>query len=145
MFKPSEEMIAAGLDVLDEANNWPDYPYTKEQMMEAILRNAMRFYVPPAAKVKEPSKREVAEVGFVYFVSDGEAIKIGKANDPKRRLGGIQTGTARPLSLLGVVPGGRRMERRIHREFQAHRLRGEWFADCAEIRSYISAKAKPVK
>lgn len=50
----------------------------------------------PAAPPKEPkpARRDHSE-GFVYFVSDGESIKIGKANNVKSRLSGLQTGHAK--------------------------------------------------
>ena len=132
-------MIAAAKEVYDEAMSWPDYPYTEEQMIEAMLRNAMRHYTPPVAA--KPSRSSKDMDGFVYFMSDGEAIKIGKANDIKARLSGLQTSTHRPISVLGAVAGGYRKERLLHRMFADRRLRGEWFEDCAEIRDYVDANA----
>jgi len=74
---------------------------------------------------------------FVYFVTDGEAIKIGKANNPKVRLSGLQTSTHKPLTILAVTPGNETLEREFHRVFHSKRLRGEWFEDCVDVRALV--------
>lgn len=83
---------------------------------------------------------------YVYFITDGEAIKIGKANNPKSRLAGLQTSHHKPLRFLATMPGGSELERELHRVFSAYRIRGEWFKDCKDIRDFIKrhdSKAKP--
>jgi len=74
---------------------------------------------------------------FVYFVSDGDAIKIGKANNPRSRLGGLQTSHYKPLRILGLMPGDETLERHLHGKFRKHHIRGEWFRDCHDIRKFI--------
>lgn len=74
---------------------------------------------------------------YVYFVTDGEAIKIGKAINPKSRLGGLQTSHHKPLRILALMPGDEAVERRLHWKFEAYRIRGEWFRDCRPIRDFI--------
>lgn len=74
---------------------------------------------------------------YVYFVTDGEAIKIGKANNPKSRLSGLQTSHHKPLTILAVTPGNETLEREFHRIFDSKRLRGEWFQDCDEVRALV--------
>lgn len=71
----------------------------------------------------------------VYFAQagDGGAIKIGHAANLARRISALQTGSATPLTLLGVADGGAETERRYHQLFAAHHLRGEWFAPADEI------------
>jgi hypothetical protein len=39
--------------------------------------------------------------------------------------------------LLRTIKGGRRKEAQLHRTFKQHRVTGEWFRDCAEIRTFI--------
>lgn len=43
-------------------------------------------------------------VSFVYFISDGEFIKIGKANNVELRLKQLQTANARKLTVLKTIP-----------------------------------------
>lgn len=37
---------------------------------------------------------------FVYFISDGEYVKIGKSTKPNTRLSNLQVGNPRKLSIL---------------------------------------------
>jgi hypothetical protein len=39
------------------------------------------------------------------------------------------------------MPGGRRAERELHRRFEAHRLRGEWFAPVPELLAFVETLA----
>lgn len=64
---------------------------------------------------------------FVYFISDGEAIKIGKSTDPERRLKAMQVGHPKPLWLLGTITEARMTEAQAHAKFADHLVRGEWF------------------
>lgn len=66
---------------------------------------------------------------WVYFARAGEdgPVKIGHAKDVRSRLSSMQTGCPIPLTLLGVLPGGREREAEFHARFAALRVRGEWF------------------
>ncbi len=78
---------------------------------------------------------------YVYFITDGEAIKIGKANNPRSRLSGLQTSHHKPLYILALMPGNEGLERTLHSRFYNFRIRGEWFKDCEEIRTFIKASS----
>lgn len=75
--------------------------------------------------------REVSDpTSSVYFIrAPGVGIKIGKAENAKKRLTELQCGSATPLHLVGTVPGGIPEERDYQRRFQGHRVRGEWFEE----------------
>lgn len=75
--------------------------------------------------------------GFVYFISDGEFIKIGFANNWVVRRRDLQIANARKLIALLVFEGGFRMEAHLHSLFSAHRVLGEWFRPVPEIMAYI--------
>jgi DNA-binding CsgD family transcriptional regulator len=84
---------------------------------------------------------------MIYFVENltSGVIKIGFTTNPGKRLATLQNASADPLGLMGVLPGGPAEEKRIHRLFAQHRLRGEWFrggdAMRAEIVSMLAAEA----
>lgn len=80
---------------------------------------------------------EQAAHGYVYFALCGAFIKIGHAYDVNDRMATLQTGNPHEITLLAAVPGTQRAERSIHAQFVAHRHRGEWFHDHAELRLYI--------
>lgn len=65
----------------------------------------------------------------VYAIQAGEngPVKLGKADDPVRRMAGLQTGNAQELHLLRVWAGGEAEEAALHKRFAGLRLFGEWF------------------
>jgi hypothetical protein len=67
---------------------------------------------------------------YVYFIQADEngPIKIGfTADDPRRRLGQLQTGNASALKLLGAIKGTAAQEKQFHADLSEWRLQGEWF------------------
>lgn len=76
---------------------------------------------------------------FVYFIRAGAAgpIKIGIARNPEGRLGELQVGSHEDLMLLATVPGDERLESHLHRHFEEHRIRGEWFRAAEELLALI--------
>ncbi len=76
-------------------------------------------------------------IGDVYFVTDGEAIKIGVSTFLKLRLQDLQTSNHRTLQVIGTIPGGPDMERRLHKRFEHLWLRGEWYRAESELLSFI--------
>lgn len=68
--------------------------------------------------------------GLVYFMrrSDGVgAIKIGCSKLPRSRLAAMQVWSPEKLEIVAAVPGTFADEARLHRQFDAYRLHGEWF------------------
>ena len=68
-----------------------------------------------------------------YFISDGIAIKIGKAGDIDQRLSDLQTGNSQPLILLSYIPctsqdGMSAEERKSQNHFMKYHLQGEWYS-----------------
>jgi hypothetical protein len=67
--------------------------------------------------------------GFTYVLMslDHGTIKIGKAEDPRRRVMDVRNMNAGPLTLLSIVHGAW-LEALLHGAYREHRLHGEWFA-----------------
>ena len=88
------------------------------------------------------------EIGsFVYFIRGSlprSLIKIGFSSSlggVHQRLRTMAIGSPVPLSLLGVIPGGRILERAVHFRFEDLRRRGEWFAPRKKLVGFISEMA----
>lgn len=64
---------------------------------------------------------------MVYFISDGTFTKIGKADEPNRRLKKLQTGNVKELKLINLIEGDYEIESKLHEIFHRYRVRGEWF------------------
>ena len=88
--------------------------------------------------INKSEKEKIAS--FIYFISDGEFIKIGSAYAPERRCAELQTGNARKLKILFTIPiklvrGGfsgdidrtLKAERFLQNVFREFHVRGEWF------------------
>lgn len=77
----------------------------------------------------------------IYFVQgvDGGPVKIGVSQNAAHRLKDLQAHSPVKLRLLGVAPGTIFEERKVHERLAAHRLHGEWFADCAEVHAELEA------
>lgn len=108
-------------------------PGTEEFLME-LKRAAGRA-------AGKPSLSEIADAEtFVYFILLGNAkVKIGTARDPRRRFEALRAGIPGSAKLYYATPGGRHLERELHRLFQADRIRGEWFVYSKKIREWIEA------
>lgn len=91
-----------------------------------------RLVVPPMFPHPEfPPNIAYPLLGTVYLAhaqSRGDAIKIGKAVDPDRRLN--QFRTVLPdieFVKLWEVPNAGLLERTLHRHFKGSNVGGEWF------------------
>lgn len=85
-------------------------------------------------------KKRGHQTSIVYFIqgSLSKRIKIGCTHlSISIRLKRLQTGSGEILSLLGCVPGGILVERKIHKRFSVHRLHGEWFLPARRILRFI--------
>lgn len=76
----------------------------------------------------------------VYFIEavDGGVVKIGTTKNVKSRISTLRVSSPFKLRLLGVIPGGHRCERRIHRVFKDYRASGEWFLFTPPVKQKIS-------
>ena len=83
------------------------------------------------------------DMGFVYFITDGEFIKIGTTRvDVKKRLKQLNTGSSKQLYLLGYIYGDKKEEKRIHKLFEKDKIRdnGEWFLASDSLIDFINNK-----
>lgn len=79
----------------------------------------------------------------IYFLSDGEYIKIGYTKqDVYSRINSLQTGNARELVYLGEIPGNIEVESNLHNRFKHLRVKGEWFKKDIELIEYIKGNTK---
>lgn len=76
-------------------------------------------------------------VTWTYFIQAGVdgPIKIGKADNPEKRLAELQTGSPESLRLIGKLQGDH--ERDLHNRFHKLHLRGEWFNPDVRLLAFI--------
>ena len=76
----------------------------------------------------------------LYFISDGEFVKIGVAYNAHKRLKALQTGNPRTLKLIASFKNCGLMEWETHNRlfFKSLNVRGEWFRHTEEIDRLIT-------
>jgi hypothetical protein len=82
---------------------------------------------------------------MIYFIQDksSDFIKIGFTQfTAKERLKALEGGNPNELGILCEMDGNIDDERNLHKRFQIHRHRGEWFHPHKEILDFIEM-AKP--
>lgn len=76
----------------------------------------------------------------VYFIQDithQGPIKIGVSRNVEKRLKSLQNASPLKLKCLGIIAGGRDLERTLHIRFAPSRLHGEWFSPEKKLLQYI--------
>lgn len=68
----------------------------------------------------------------VYFISDGDFVKIGKANNVEKRLKVLQTGNPKPLTIINIIECGDckkayELEFFLHKMLKPLKVNGEWY------------------
>lgn len=113
---------------------WDEYWKRKKEALKA-LRIRKEIDVSLSVKPDAVVENDVLNIiptnpkGYVYFIQGlcGGAIKIGFSTNPEKRLQALQTGYPDTLTILFMIQGNETTERMIHKEFEAPRLKGEWF------------------
>lgn len=98
----------------------------------------------PAAAPKEEAPAQAWEIPsrkhspLVYFIRNGNRLKIGTTGELKRR---IRTLSLRPENVALLVDGGQDIERAFHRQFTDLRIGNtEWFAYEGALADFVTAE-----
>lgn len=65
---------------------------------------------------------------MIYVITDGDYQKIGYSKNPVKRVADLQRANARYLSFIAIYRGELVDEAKMHKKYEKHRVRGEWFA-----------------
>jgi hypothetical protein len=81
------------------------------------------------------------KISKVYFIKAGDYVKIGVTNgySIQNRLSELQTGNPIKLELLGIMIGGLKIEKSLHKRFSDFKKQGEWFYYSEEIKDFINS------
>jgi hypothetical protein len=98
------------------------------------LSNSTQTGVNPSLDIRVIMGRWTAPgCRWVYFAERDGLVKIGYSADPHRRMAQLKA------RLLAVMPGGERMERRMHVLFAEYRSHDEWFHPGVGLVTFIEA------
>jgi hypothetical protein len=117
-------------------------PGVDPQEFAALTRRIIQLHTEymAARPPPHPKKDRRQQLRTIYFAQSvtGGPIKIGIAEDVRARLRELQCGSPVELAIIGARPGYSSDEARLHRVLAKHRLHGEWFEDCIEVRAAIA-------
>lgn len=74
---------------------------------------------------------------MIYFIKQGDYVKIGFTNRFNIRLNQLQVSSPIKLEVLGIIEGDKTNEKYMHDKFKHISTNGEWFIYCDELKSYI--------
>ena len=86
---------------------------------------------------------KIIEKTNIYFIGSTEmmAVKIGKSNNPKKRLAGLQTGNSHKLTLFAVIEDvPHEYEKELHELMDHIHIKGEWFKLTNELIHFMVNK-----
>lgn len=85
-------------------------------------------------KDRLPDDKKAGVVTQIYFamMMPTDRIRISSSVDPMKRIQELK------LSMLGLMPGGRELEVKLHEKFSDEKLTGEWFRLSERIKNYIN-------
>ena len=135
-------MAARGIRLLRAAQEVAPLPPSeaveKSRQLAAVI--AERAAWPDARKtwVKRPALPTI-DGPIVYFVqsSFGGPIKIGTTIDLLNRFDQLQSCSPLPLVVVSIQRGDASCEAKLHNQFKALRLHGEWFLPGDELVTYL--------
>lgn len=56
-------------------------------------------------------------------------VKVGRSEEPEKRLLQLQTGSSTPLRLILIATGQGAREKELHRQLKRYHVVGEWFKE----------------
>jgi len=118
-------------------------PYVKGHLCSFHLRkreqdNEMRLLLDKkkTQEAKNWHREHMIDGARVYFVQQGDYVKIGFTTKMENRLRDLQIGAPNELKLLTTVTGPRKTESKFHEFFRSSHHRGEWF-DAKPVIDYL--------
>lgn len=81
---------------------------------------------------------------MIYFIQCNKAVKIGFTNNISRRLLELQAANPCKLCILGIMDGGKDLERLIHRYLYKFKIRHEWYRLNEQVKDFINKKAQKI-
>ncbi|MGH7660285.1 MAG: GIY-YIG nuclease family protein [Vulcanimicrobiaceae bacterium] len=122
-----QSLIRAAIPVLQEVHRIDDGLRRIHELIAAT------WAVPPPDPDPLPPDGQ-----FVYLFGAEGFLKIGFTSNVRGRFSNIRDTIPMALTVLGLVRGGRSLEKQLHQKFADHRYRGEWYRDVPEIRSFFA-------
>lgn len=140
--KSAKELLEYALDIIKDRPDLVRELKLEKINLEKLKLNLEQEYLENLLKnpIDFPDDDYQKYTGYIYFISNGESVKIGFSKDPEKRLKNLQTANPVELKLLYFEKGNSNIESRLHKLFSKDRIQGEWFNFSDEILEFIDSK-----
>lgn len=149
-------MLGVGLGVTMTVKTLPDFWLNSRNMPIDVKMCAIKhciddraenspycaFHLNPKRPPKKVRVDAYAGYTWIYFMECGKFIKIGRAINPRTRLGGIQSGCPYPIKFLAAFEGEEAMEKEMQDSFIDCHHRGEWYHATDDLYAFVGAVKK---
>ena len=102
------------------------------------------YHLNPSTPLKRVPVDARTGYTWVYFMECGKFIKIGRAINPRSRLGGMQSGCPYPIKFLAAFEGLESMEKEMQDSFTDCHHRGEWYHATDDLYAFVGSVKKGV-
>lgn len=75
---------------------------------------------------------------YVYIIRSNEFVKIGHSGNLCSRLENLKSSNPIEMEIIALFIGHYKEEQMLHKVFEKHFLRNEWFRYCDEIKEFCS-------
>jgi len=77
----------------------------------------------------EKIKSQDVSFGYLYFLTDGDYVKIGVSKNVNKRISELNTSSAKEIKLIAkyCLPNPYSVEAILHQLLKRYRVNGEWF------------------
>jgi predicted GIY-YIG superfamily endonuclease len=119
----------------------PDSLINNEVQIDFDLTLVQRISDGNYPKIKSD---KVSQVYLIRNNNNGQ-IKIGRSNNPERRLKTLLTSTTDDLEIIKTIPSNSasQMESNLHQKFRHKRINREWFALTEDDIKFIDSLVRP--
>ena len=142
-----EELDLLKQNILDTLEYYATHDVSTEDVLafnERQHKEAKEYYNKVMYGNKKES-RENEKTGYIYLVQNThtKSLKIGFSKKPKNRVSQLNTSSEFPIKLLYKIKGNTKEERAIHRKFNEHHKKLEWFEYSESIVQYFKNLQSP--
>lgn len=118
------------------------YPHLRSEFVQELQRESTKRVISTVHESQKPTR--APRKGYVYLlqaIEPNHYYKIGRTNNPERRIKELGVKLPYPIELLHLIPTDDMdgLELDLHMQFSHKRVNGEWFALAPDDVNYITS------
>lgn len=138
-FNNSQQAVANALIIADKSGKIEAFKKTVVRKRMSYQEFNHKKNAPTAEYYHWDNNKDVSD-DCLYFIQSGIYVKIGRSENPIKRIKEISTGSPEAPKLLCYIKNMGHMEKKMHLAFSEWRIRenGEWFYYGDPIKNFIN-------